>query len=119
MKIAIVRLSALGDIIQTSIVLQFIKKHFDDAKIDWICEERFAGILQNHPLLNEVVKINLKDKKIVKTIKILLKQRSKKYDLVIDFQGLLKSAFVARILSKNCVGSVSYTHLTLPTICSV
>lgn len=104
MKIAIIRLSALGDILQTSIVLQFIKKHFDDIEIDWICEERFCKILQNHPLINEIITTNLKDKKIFKTIKTLLYARKKNYDLIIDFQGLLKSAFVAKILGKNCVG---------------
>lgn len=60
MKIAIVRLSALGDIVQTSIVLQFIKKYYENAQIDWVCEERFSNILENCKLINKVIKINLK-----------------------------------------------------------
>ena len=38
MKIAIVRLSAMGDIVQSMVVLQFIKKHIPDSTIDWFVE---------------------------------------------------------------------------------
>jgi ADP-heptose:LPS heptosyltransferase len=41
MKIAIVRMSALGDIVHSMVVLQFIKKHYPDSVIDWIVEKRF------------------------------------------------------------------------------
>ncbi|MSN96537.1 lipopolysaccharide heptosyltransferase I [Campylobacter sp. FMV-PI01] len=104
MRVLIVRLSALGDIIQASIVLQFIKKHFNDSKIDWICEERFSEILENHPLINQVIKINLKDKNYLKSLKTLIKARKNEYDLVIDFQGLIKSSIISRIISKNTIG---------------
>ena len=104
MKIAIIRLSALGDIIQATIVLQFIKKHYPDATIEWICEERFSRVLKNHPLINETIKLNLKDKNYLKSIKTLLRARKRGYDLAIDLQGLIKSALVARIVCKNVVG---------------
>lgn len=104
MKIAIIRLSALGDIIQTSIVLQFIKRHFGDAQIDWVCEERFCAILERCNEINSLIKINLKDKKIIKSVKILLNARKNGYDLAIDFQGLIKSAIVAKLIAKNVCG---------------
>ena len=44
-KIAIVRLSALGDIVNSAVVLQFIKEKFPNASIEWIIEESFAPIL--------------------------------------------------------------------------
>ncbi len=37
MKVAIVKLSAMGDIAHAAIVLQFIKKYYPDAQIDWVC----------------------------------------------------------------------------------
>ena len=49
MKIAIVRLSALGDIIQSAIVLQFIKQFRQDIEIHWFVDQRFKEILENHP----------------------------------------------------------------------
>jgi len=108
-KIAIVRLTALGDIVNSSIVLQIIKNNFADVKIDWICEEVFAPILQNHPLLNAVHSINLKSLKKEKNFQSLLHQvrylRSfDDYDCIIDMQGLLKSAIVARLIGKNIHG---------------
>ncbi|MBQ9291902.1 MAG: lipopolysaccharide heptosyltransferase I [Campylobacter sp.] len=103
MKIAIIRLSALGDIIQTSVVLQFIKKNVENAEIYWVCDEKFAKILENLPNLNGIIKIPLKDKKIAKSYQIL-KEFSGKFDLILDFQGLIKSAIVARILGKNTFG---------------
>ena len=55
LRIAIVRLSALGDIVNTAVVLQIIAHHYPDAQVDWFVEEAFAPILQNHPLLHKVI----------------------------------------------------------------
>ena len=103
MKIAIVKLSALGDIIHTMIVLQFIKKYRPDCIIDWIVEERFKGILEYNPDINKIHTVNLTKVKQRKSLILLLKEFKKirqfgKYDLVIDAQGLLKSAIVAKFL---------------------
>ena len=53
LRIALVRLTALGDIINGTIVLQLIKKHYPDAQIEWFCEEAFASILNGHPDLKK------------------------------------------------------------------
>ena len=104
--IAIVRLSALGDIINSAIVLQFLHDNFKDIKVDWITEEMFAPILVGHPLINKVHTLNLKKLKKERSFS-LLKQTIKdiksfgKYDLVIDMQGLIKSAIVTYLLGKN------------------
>lgn len=109
MKIAIVKLSALGDIVHAMAGLQFIKAALPNAEIDWIVEERFAGVLADNPHLSQVLPVNLK---ALKTDKWRLLAEVNKvrgyavrgYDLVIDAQGLIKSALVARLLSANCVG---------------
>ena len=104
MKIALIRLSALGDIVQSSIVLQFIKKAYPKAKIDWFVDERFKGILHSHPLIDTLFALPLKDKRVFAVLKTLLNARKRGYDLVIDLQGLLKSAIIARVLSSNTYG---------------
>lgn len=104
MKIAIIRLSALGDIIQSAVVLQFIKKFKKDIEIHWFVDERFEGILKNHPLIDKLYALPLKDKKIAQSLKILLKARKNDYNAVMDLQGLIKSALVSRILSRNNFG---------------
>ncbi|KAA6225788.1 lipopolysaccharide heptosyltransferase I [Campylobacter sp. LR264d] len=104
MKIAIVRLSALGDIIQSAIVLHFIKKNNPNIKIHWFIDEKFKEILENHPLIDKLYALPLKDKKIFKSFKILFNARKNKYNSVLDLQGLIKSALVSRILSRNSFG---------------
>lgn len=103
LRIAIVRLSALGDIVNTAVVLQIIHQYYPHAQIDWFVEEAFAPVLQNHPLLHEVIPIPLKRIKKTKNFSLLketirtLKTRER-YDRIIDAQGLLKSAIVASML---------------------
>ncbi|WP_149723873.1 lipopolysaccharide heptosyltransferase I [Campylobacter concisus] len=101
LKIAIVKLSALGDIVHAAIVLQFIKKHCPNAHITWLVDARFASLLKDHPLIDELVVLPLKEsfKKSYKIIKTL-----GKFDKIIDLQGLFKSAVVAKLLGKEIYG---------------
>ena len=101
LKIAIVKLSALGDIVHAAIVLQFIKKHCPNAHITWLVDARFASLLKDHPLIDELVILPLKEsfKKSYKIIKTL-----GKFDKIIDLQGLFKSAIVAKLLGKEIYG---------------
>ncbi len=108
-RIAIVRLSALGDIVNSAFVLQFIKKAYPDISVTWITEEIFAPILQDHPLIDEVVPINLKQLKKEKSFSSLLTILKKlrnlgEFDVVIDMQGLIKSAVVAKLVSPHTHG---------------
>jgi heptosyltransferase-1 len=68
MKIAIVKLSALGDIVHAMVALQFIKAQVPSIQIDWIVEERFAGVLKNNPDINTILTVNLKSLKVNKTV---------------------------------------------------
>jgi len=104
MKIAIVKLSALGDIIHTMVALQFIKNHYPDSQIDWIVDEQFKSILENNPHIRKIHTVAFKKSKKEKSILLILNELKKiraleKYDLVIDAQGLIKSAIVSRMVS--------------------
>tara|TARA_B100000795_G_scaffold234012_1_gene193007 strand:- start:815 stop:1816 length:1002 start_codon:yes stop_codon:yes gene_type:complete len=103
MRIAIVKLSALGDIIHAMIVLQYIKKYNPSIKIDWIVEKSYKNLLEFNPDINKVYTVNIKNAKKNKSIYSFLKELRKvskleQYDLVIDMQGLIKSALVARLV---------------------
>jgi heptosyltransferase-1 len=109
-KICIVKLSAMGDIIHAMIALQFIKKKFPNSKIDWVVEDSFKGVLENHPDINTILPVNLKSIKInkleiFKQIKLLKKYKKNNYDVIIDAQGLLKSAIVSKILKNKEINS--------------
>ena len=114
MKIAIVKLSALGDIVHAMVALQFIKATRPDIEIDWLVEERFAGLLEGNPDIRQILTVNLKTLKTDKfglfaELARIRAYAERDYDLVIDAQGLVKSALVARLLSKNCAGFDKYS----------
>ena len=110
MKIAIVKLSALGDIIHTMVALQFIKNHYPDSQIDWIVDEQFKSVLVNNPHIRRIHTIAFKKAKKEKSTLLVFKELIKirkleKYDLVIDAQGLIKSAIVTKIIrAKKNIG---------------
>lgn len=109
MKIAVVKLSALGDIVHAMVALQFIKAALPNAQIDWLVEQGFAGVLAGNPHIDRILPVNLKALKSDKSqffreLSTIRHYARHRYDLVIDAQGLLKSAIVARLLSANCVG---------------
>ena len=108
-RVAIVRLSALGDIVNSAVVLQFIKVAYPNATIDWITEEVFAPLLLTSRDLDEVHTVNIKKIKKEKSFTQLKETINKlkslgPYDLIIDMQGLIKSAIVSRLLGKETHG---------------
>lgn len=109
MKVAIVKLSALGDIVHAMVALQFIKAFDPSIQIDWIVEEGFAGVLENNPDINQILTVNLKALKsnkasIFQQIKTIRRYALNHYDLVIDAQGLIKSAVIAKLIGKHIAG---------------
>ncbi|MCT7579377.1 lipopolysaccharide heptosyltransferase I [Aliarcobacter butzleri] len=108
-RIAIIKLSAMGDIIHAMVALQYIKRKYPNLQIDWFVESTFAPILENNPDINQIIKLDLKSikkdkKEIINQIKLIKKYEKNSYDLVIDAQGLIKSAIVSFFLGKNRVG---------------
>ena len=100
--------------------IQFIRKHIANAHISWFCDARFEQIARLLAGVDEVVALPLKDKKFLKSFGVL-RQKQGQFDIIIDLQGLLKSALVARSLGKNIFGfdrfsakeglaSIFYTH---------
>jgi len=55
MKIALVRLTAMGDVIHTAASIQFIKAALPDSEITWFVEEKFAPILEHNPQIDRIV----------------------------------------------------------------
>lgn len=107
----------MGDLIHTLPALTDAMQAIPDLKIDWVVEPAFADIPAWHPTVNKIIPIDLRRwrktifskstcadiKKFIKTV------RETQYDLIIDAQGLLKSAVVAKCArgeihgyDKNC-----------------
>ena len=124
MNILIVKLSAIGDVIHTLPSLAALRRAFPQAHITWVVEEAAAEIILDHPDLNQVLVSQRKTwmrkmkmgqvrealEEIKNFIRIL---RDRKFDLVIDFHGLFKSAFLV-FLSRGGrkIGYDSYQELS-------
>ncbi|MFP6068274.1 lipopolysaccharide heptosyltransferase I [Helicobacter pylori] len=102
MKIAIVRLSALGDIIVSAVFLAAIKECLPNAQIEWFVDERFSAILEHSPYIDKLHPIALKSAfttfNPLKIFKLFKSLRAYEYDIIIDMQGLVKSALITQML---------------------
>ncbi|GAA8127528.1 lipopolysaccharide heptosyltransferase I [Helicobacter pylori] len=102
MKIAIVRLSALGDIIVSAVFLAAIKECLPNAQIEWFVDERFGAILEHSPYIDKLHPIALKSTLTtfnpLKIFKLFKSLRAYEYDIIIDMQGLVKSALITQTL---------------------
>ncbi|GAA8259569.1 lipopolysaccharide heptosyltransferase I [Helicobacter pylori] len=102
MKIAIVRLSALGDIIVSAVFLALIKECLPNTQIEWFVDERFGAILEYSPYIDKIHPIALKSALTtfnpLKIFKLLKSLRAYEYDIIIDMQGLIKSALITQTL---------------------
>lgn len=107
MRLLIVRLGALGDLVTSMAVLQFIKKKHPSVQIDWLVDEKFKAVLEHHPHVNTLHTVSLKSQKNALAVaKEILKMRKQKlhYDWIIDMQGLIKSAFLSKMIHGKIVG---------------
>lgn len=105
MNILILRVSAIGDVIHTLPSIFLIKKVLPNTKISWVVQKKAAALLVNQPFLDNVYvlpdkflsKNNLsKTWKIIKQIKReKSKGRSNSWDVIIDFQGILKTSILS------------------------
>jgi len=95
MKVLIVKLSSIGDVVHTLPALDALRAGFKKkgikAKIDWLVEEAASGMLAGHPRIDEVIVVKRWGKGLFANLRTARALRARSYDLVLDFQGLLKS----------------------------
>jgi heptosyltransferase-1 len=107
-NIAIVRLSSLGDIVHTLPALQALRKHYPSAHISWIAEPAGAALLENFPGIDRILVFDLKTRgSWIAKLRYLagfVRRWRGQFDLVLDFQGLLKSALLAFLLGGSRLG---------------
>jgi heptosyltransferase I len=102
--ILLVKTSSLGDIVHNLPVASDISAACPDAEIDWVVEEAFAAIPRLHPAVRRVIPVALRRWRAApwrnsvwcEMREFLSRLRERSYDAVIDTQGLLKSALIAR-----------------------
>lgn len=110
MRILVVKMSSMGDVFHTFPALTDALQAIPTLEVDWLVEQSFAEIPAWHPAVKNVYGIELRKwrKHPVKyraDIKAFFAQvQTQSYDLIIDAQGLLKSAWVVRKLNAKKAG---------------
>lgn len=103
MKVLIVKLSALGDVVQSLPVAMAIRTQMRDAQVDWLVEKPSAPLLRDHPALNRILvsprhEVTQGDGNIFTALTGFGRElRSVTYDAVLDLQGLMKSAMLVAL----------------------
>jgi heptosyltransferase-1 len=103
--ILIVKLGSIGDIVHTLPAAAAIRRHLPSAEISWVVEKRAAEILRENPVIDRLIEIDTKGLRAKGGVDDMLRElrdqvgelRKSRFDLAIDFQGLLKSALVAKV----------------------
>ena len=111
-RLLIVKTSSMGDVIHMLPAITDMKRAFPELQIDWVVEEGFAHIPAWHPSVNNVIPVavrrwrkNLFSVSTWQQIRAFRKQlRDTSYDLVIDSQGLFKSAVLSSWANKPVAG---------------
>src|SRR5271169_2959535 len=97
-RILIVRLSAIGDAIQTMPVACALRERFPHAFLAWAVERRAAALLRGHEALNELIELPRGWLKSPGGVwRLRQKLRNLQFDVTIDVQSLTKSALLARL----------------------
>ena len=105
MNILIVKLSAIGDVIHTLPALTAIRRRHPKAHITWLVEEAAAALVVGHRALDRVIvsrrkrwiaqiKTGARRRALGEMWAFWCQLRDTRYDIIIDFQSLLKSAML-------------------------
>jgi len=104
LKVLLIKISSLGDIVHNLPVASDIRSRFPDARIDWAVEEAYAPLVGLHPSITRIVPVAIRRWRVRPLVASTWTEigelrrlfRKEEYDAVIDTQGLIKSALLAR-----------------------
>jgi heptosyltransferase-1 len=110
LRILVVKLTSMGDTLHLLPALSDLRLNYPNSKIDWMIEDSFREIPLWHPSVVRVIPVSTRRWRSLTVRNIcefyqftkLLRQES--YDVIIDAQGLLKSALLARFAKRLATG---------------
>jgi heptosyltransferase-1 len=93
LRILVIRLSSMGDVIHALPAVAALKKRFPDSQLSWLIRPQWTPLLVGNPFVDEVIALPRALGAILRCAAAL---RQRRFDLAIDFQGLIQSAVVGR-----------------------
>src|SRR5919197_4154498 len=122
MRVLIVKLGSIGDIVHTLPALAALRAAQPQAEISWVVERQSSEILKDNPLLDRLIEVDTKALRrglmSGETLRAprqqLRRLRASAFDIALDFQGLLKSASIARLSGARRIFGFSRSALREP-----
>ncbi|HKZ81461.1 MAG TPA: lipopolysaccharide heptosyltransferase I [Pyrinomonadaceae bacterium] len=122
MRLLFVKLGSIGDIVHTLPALAAVRRAMPHAEISWVVERQAAEILRDNPLLDRLIEVDTKalrrglmsGETLQAPRRQLRRLRASAFDLALDFQGLLKSASIARLSGARRIFGFSREGLREP-----
>ncbi len=118
MRILIIKLSAIGDVVHTLPAAAMLKRLLPEAHIGWVVERRASAILHGSPVIDELIELDTRtwrksffQKTTGAAMQEQLHRLRGKFDIAIDFQGLMKSGLVAK--ASNAPRRIGFTTAEL------
>jgi heptosyltransferase-1 len=131
-RICLIKPSSLGDVIHALPVLAGLRRRYPRAHLTWLVNRTFAPLVEGHPDLNEVIAFDRghftrlwrRPGRLGAFAGFLRQLRRKRFDLVIDLQGLFRSGLFTRATGAPIrigfrqareAAHLAYTHRLAPT----
>lgn len=126
MRVAILKLSSLGDVIHALPVAHALRRHFPESNLTWVAEAREATILTGHPDLDEVLAVDTRRWRThiwtlagarevgTELSQVARRLRASGFDVALDLQGLIKSGFLAACTGAPLRVGFALGHLREP-----
>lgn len=89
-SICLIKPSAFGDVVQALPVVAFLKQRWPEARITWVISSALKNLLEGYDGIDELIFYERKGK-LASWLKLLKELRSRRFDLVFDLQGLLRT----------------------------
>jgi len=89
-RVLVIRLSALGDVLFALETVAALRRERPDVAIDFLVEDRFAKLLEDHPQIDRVLVYPRRQR--LRIPGSLLALRRTRYDVALDLHGIQKSA---------------------------
>lgn len=94
LRVLVVRLGAMGDILRTLPPVRLIRFALPDARLYWLCSDRWLDLLRDHPDLDGVVPFPQRRFSLRGLRRFGVRLRETGADLVLDFHGNLRSGLL-------------------------
>ncbi len=105
MRVLVVKTSSMGDVVHMLSAIREASELKPSMRIDWVCEEAFVDLPRLLSCVDRVIPVAMRrwrrqglSRATIREVRGFIRTlRENKYDLVIDAQGLLKSAWMTRL----------------------